>query len=159
MTTPPVDLDRIEALLSKATPGPWAWQMEDATCLALYGPGGAEHHVLWSRICPSCAERGWACTAARKDDQDCIAELHNAAPAMVAELRALRAQLLGVELSLRTLCAVVDPAPSFEVSVAQMKGLGLWREPMDRIAEEADDFASNPVKREAFLRNLRDPNR
>jgi hypothetical protein len=78
-TTPPVDLDRIEALLSKATDAPWhrdpiywTFRIIEKGCFDVEdGPEGTN--------CP------------RRDDADLIAELRNAAPAMVAELRALRA--------------------------------------------------------------------
>jgi len=62
--------------MSKYTPGPWTWIMEDPSCLALYGPKGLLDHVLWSRICPACAERGAKCTG----PNDANAQLIAAAP-------------------------------------------------------------------------------
>jgi hypothetical protein len=88
MTTPPVDLDRIEALLSKATPGPWGYQRH-ATIYREDDTGRAVQLVI-----ETCSPDGGdtePCFQGKDDDVELLLAARNAAPAMVAELRALRA--------------------------------------------------------------------
>lgn len=91
--TIPVDLDRLDALEKAATPGPWEWHFEDASVLAINGPGHLEDHVLWAQVCPACQKSGGRCTAPSDADANAIVRLRNAYPAMSAELRALRAEV------------------------------------------------------------------
>ena len=71
--------------MTKHAPGPWKWVMEDPECMALYGPNGLWDHVLWTQICPACAERGNRCTAPNEANARLIA----AAPDMYDALKSL----------------------------------------------------------------------
>lgn len=83
----PVDLDRLEALLGAATPGEWqacgcrkcglVWAPPDSL---LFTGGGGED-------CPSLSGEQTA------NNRDLIVALRNAAPALLAELRAAREEL------------------------------------------------------------------
>ena len=76
-----LDLDALEALLEKATPGEWTASSHDWFALRTHAliicdrppVFYAESHAAWP------------------DNSGAIAALHNAAPALIAELRALRA--------------------------------------------------------------------
>lgn len=81
--TPLERIARLRALSKAATPGQWAWEWEDKSVLALYGPRRDETHVLWAQVCSACAERGWRCTAPSDEDSSLIAESRNALDALL----------------------------------------------------------------------------
>ena len=91
MTYPmPVDLDALEALLAKASPGEWTASSHDWFALRTHAliicdrppVFYAESHAAWP------------------DNSVAIAALHNAAPALIAELRELRVVIRVVRLAL-----------------------------------------------------------
>jgi methionine synthase II (cobalamin-independent) len=81
-----VDLDALEQLLAKATPGPWhvsaGWPASNDGTM-LFSLNGPVAHSDWEN---------WGYT--NKADIELAAALHNAAPAMIAELKSLRALLI-----------------------------------------------------------------
>lgn len=121
------DLDLIEKLEQAATPGPWEADTRDETDC-----------VLWSRAAPkdeehkeyvgSVGDGGW--TDPPKPDletaafdlqvEDCrlIAALRNAAPDMIAEIRALRARVAHLEKTARALVYEVYELASESTGVA-----------------------------------------
>ena len=87
-TPKPADLEAIEARASAATPGPWTspW-IGDSTCRdAILGGGGEVVGVTW--------RDGWH-LAVTQADAEFIAAARTDVPALVAELRQLRAELAG----------------------------------------------------------------
>ena len=75
----PVDLDALEALLGKATPGEWQ-----------YGEDHRSHWVLAGEDSIAYEDVTLGGHGPNRDDMRAIAALHNAAPALIAELRALQ---------------------------------------------------------------------
>ena len=66
------------------TPGPWHWEVEDASMITLCGPEGQEQHVVSMTICSACSaeEEEWKwgrCYSAKEPDARLIA----AAPALL----------------------------------------------------------------------------
>lgn len=81
----PVDLDRLEALAAEATPGPWVRHTPDpATADEV---GGI--FTKTSSVIDACGEEGCG-PILHKADAELIVALVNAAPALIAELRAAR---------------------------------------------------------------------
>ena len=89
MSDSTIDLDKLERLEREATPGPW----EPETWCGEYDPG-------WCGVGPLCLPSGEEdpdddgpespCATRAATDAALIAALRNAAPAMIAELRAAR---------------------------------------------------------------------
>lgn len=78
----PADLDALEALLAKTTPGEW-----EATTYSNYAGWSIYAHGA------GCIAERWYATGQQDEiprNDLLIAALHNAAPALIAELRALR---------------------------------------------------------------------
>ena len=72
-----VNLDKLDRLYGEAVIAPWRfvpWHIEEG-CAAVRAPGG-----------------GVICTTSSDAGAECIAELHNAYPALAAEVRALRSE-------------------------------------------------------------------
>ena len=75
-----VDLDALEALYAKATLGAWSWEDSPATIYAARSPD--RHGLnLFGRLDPD---------VNGSRNLDCIIALHNAFPALLAELREAR---------------------------------------------------------------------
>ena len=91
MNAMPVDLDALEALLAKASPGEWTASSHDWFALRTHAliicdrppVFYAESHAAWP------------------DNSTAIAALHNAAPDLIAEARMLRVVRLALERALR----------------------------------------------------------
>lgn len=128
-----MDLDLIEKLEQAATPGPWeADTRDEADC------------VLWSKAEPKDEERGgyvgsvgdggWSdppkpdleTAAFDLQAEDCrlIAALRNAAPDMIAEIRALRARVAHLEKMANTLIYEVYELASESTGVAGLHQSG-----------------------------------
>ena len=75
-----IDLDALEALLARATPGEWQ-----------YGEDHRSHWVLAGDDSIAYEDVTLGGHGPDRDDMRAIAALHNAAPALIAELRALQA--------------------------------------------------------------------
>lgn len=76
-----VDLDALEAALGKATPGPWKWSINDKRVQVAAVRHAAQVCSVWNTSAhPASAVA------------DAIVYAHNALPALIAELRELRAR-------------------------------------------------------------------
>ena len=100
--TPPLDLDALEAVLAKATPGEWR---ADGRYV------GTPNHM--SYVAEVSDQNGnWSDTAKSTGDAAAIVALHNAAPALIAELRASRTALAAGEVELREALAKAEARTS-----------------------------------------------
>lgn len=90
MTMTDDDLARIEALCEAATPGPWTVDKKEDT-----EPNGWTHRWHWIReVAYDGPSYNYNIDGfARREDADFIAESRTAVPALVAEVRRLRAEL------------------------------------------------------------------
>ena len=75
-----VDLDALEAALGKATPGPWKWSINDKRVQVAAVRHAAQVCAVWNTSAHPATAVANAIVAA-----------HNALPALIAELRELRA--------------------------------------------------------------------
>ena len=81
-----VDLDKLERLEREATPGPWEWNgiAIEAGRTDVLAPGESNSF-------------GYGTIHIAEEDQNLIAALRNAAPALFAELRAARGRIAELE--------------------------------------------------------------
>jgi len=77
-----IDLDELEAALAKATPGPWKWSINSKRVQV-----AAVRHA--AQVCAVWNTSAHPATAVA----DAIVSAHNALPALIAELRHLRARV------------------------------------------------------------------
>ena len=90
---PAVNIDEIKAVLAKATPGPvhvavyWSGNGPDEQCYGMLQQDDGEFPtgIIDENPAPGCSE-------SLSHDLDLYALLHNTAPALIAELEALRAE-------------------------------------------------------------------
>ncbi len=64
--------------MSEYTPGPWHWEAEDASVMALLSDDSDDNSdgfVLWSGICPACQKNGFRCTAPNDANAALIAKV------------------------------------------------------------------------------------
>lgn len=95
MTDSTFDLDKLERLEREATPGPWRWAdgYKSTYGDAAYTLAGYQDMGILS--CDGIFNSPRDC------DEELIVALRNAAPAMIAELRALRARVAELERDAR----------------------------------------------------------
>ncbi len=98
-----LDIDELERLLGEGTSGEWV-AIDDAAHL----PGGFEPNRV---VDP----RGYTVAEATGDDDGLewanntlIATLHNAAPALIAEVRRLRAKVAAADKMHHDICVLID---------------------------------------------------
>ena len=78
----PVDIDALKALEAKATPGPWEWKKTGPIDFGYVGPGDKPTVMF--------GERHEGAVWEGNEDGLFLSALRNAAPALLAELAALR---------------------------------------------------------------------
>lgn len=93
----PIDLDKLERLEREATPGPWNLKGRITGCYNIFATGiidfsGGLEAVPGLSIC-----RISELSRDGESDLDLLIALRNAAPALIAELRAARKRLAELE--------------------------------------------------------------
>ena len=112
-----IDLDALEAVLAKATPVPWHIKKQrpevhvhsdsDQNYNSIWG-GPFEHPVAaFAHFRPAESKEKWpgGCSI-KPEDAAAIITLHNAAPALIAEHRALLARMAKLEGALRGITGI-----------------------------------------------------
>jgi hypothetical protein len=111
--------------------------MEDGSVMALYGPKGPEHHVLWCGICPACAERGRRCTAPDDKNAAVIASLFNSWPV-------LREAITGLLTDKERLAALAEAAVDYiDVNVCDSDTTAKMRVAWERLKPLLDQYRSS----------------
>lgn len=167
--TAPLDLDALDALLAKATPGPWFWNVnlkhrsmqiessgvpmrETVMDFNRWGMGGARPRLVVNTECGPIMHNAdeFAVPVKGREhhadwfrdldhpDANLIVALRNAAPALVAELRAAREALMCCALPLEVLaateCDVAGKALAPETKAAVMNAVKAIRLTLSRAA-------------------------
>src|SRR5688572_4152656 len=105
MTTP--DLDNLDRLYRAATPAPW-WREQVPQHQGREGFLAQLIKYRWDDVPTWIAESSDRGEQSRKDF-DCICELHNAFPALLAELRRLRAENAAWQRAIEVVQATTVP--------------------------------------------------
>jgi hypothetical protein len=133
----PVDLDALEALLEKATPGEWTASSQDWFALRTHAliicdrppVFYAESHAAWP------------------DNSGAIAALHNAAPALIAELRELRED---EALHVSVIGDLMAETTTLKAEIEKLQAANRWRPiaeaPKDNAVIEAIDSRTGFVR-------------
>lgn len=104
---PTVNIDELKAALAKATPGEWfVVSYGDGDSLVICKDAAGEHRIAFMAT-PSCRdsverEKTWREIRA---DANLIAMLKSTAPALIAELEALRAENARLKIGLRSIAS------------------------------------------------------
>lgn len=97
------ELEAIRERVKAATPGPWVWEVADATLLALGRAADPiyEGHVLSAHRCGACANTDGLCLWPKQPDAEVIAHAPTDIAALLAEVDRLRAELAQLKAAAR----------------------------------------------------------